>query len=921
MKTLFPACIRLLWLVVLVVVGIGLRPVPALAQGAESERLAVILLIDDSGSMKSSDPADIRYTAAQLLVSLLDHGDAAGALRFATASRPITDRIFVLKAAQEKTRLVEALSPAAPEGFTDFKAAFEEAGRMMDRFDRAGFEVVVVLLTDGKPEIPAPYPAYEQEALAAAQRLSAPVVSIALTGAGQSPFLNRLADETGGQVVPAATADDLLDVYLHILGNLKDRTLLFAERDGEGEAFSLDPALAPYVDRVSFVAIHAENAPAALTSPVGQPVDENSPGMLYWLRTPRFSVVSLAAPAGGRWRFEAPRPAQTRARALLFSRLRVRVDSPAGSFEAGQPLAIAVRLTEEAPAQAPVTIIGEVSFAAWITRPNGERESLDRFYDDGTHGDANAGDGVFTREYLNTGLAGSYAIEIRGHKGGVPVERWLQAQAVAFPQLVLDQPAQPSYEIRAESIPLRLRLDGAVVNMLDRGNLVARITTPDGSVDTVTLRDDGAGYTAPYAAAYTAAYRPVLDGEYRVRFETVEAAYQGMPYRRSLEAAFRVRLVPTLVIQRVHLDIPGHAAGGTDRIELEQARQGIPLVIAVSSTSPQAETILAHLEGLPGFTLAGDAVLVVPPRTKSLLKLNLAGSPSQTVGTYTGEVVFSAAGDLDLVDARAPLALVLFEPTLSITPEVTAQPVSGNCLAPGAQRLILSLHSTSLQDERIRLRLDGGLQAGLSPMEVTVKPGTSRVELALLPHDGQGAPGSYTGELVVETARTGVKLAHGARMPLAFQVAPVWQACKRPLIISGYAVFLGGMIIGISILRARRKARPALVTGTLIHWNIAEPNNVASINLTEMRKPAVRLGKGSRNDVMIADESLADEHVVIMAEAVDGQEARLGLQAKAVVRRGYREYSPETIADLPLEENVEYQLGQRVFKYMRDIRF
>ncbi len=198
----------------------------AQAQTGAAEHLAVILILDDSGSMATNDAQDLRYADAQMFVSLLDEQDAVGALRFATASSPMTNGIEAVTGHEQRTRLVEALSPVQAEGYTDVLAAFQEAARMRRAFDGQGYQVVVIFLTDGQPEIPDKPSGYEAQALEAARSLDAPVLSIALTGEGQSPFLNRVAAETGGRVISAASAEDLLDAYLQLLGDLKDRTVL-----------------------------------------------------------------------------------------------------------------------------------------------------------------------------------------------------------------------------------------------------------------------------------------------------------------------------------------------------------------------------------------------------------------------------------------------------------------------------------------------------------------------------------------------------------------------------------------------------------------------------------------------------------------------------------------------------------------------
>jgi len=87
---------------------------------------------------------------------------------------------------------------------------------------------VVIFLTDGKPEISQPYASYEPETLDTARVLNVPIDAIALTSQGQSAFFEPTCQKTGGTIIPAQSANDLLDSYMQILGALKDRTVIGA---------------------------------------------------------------------------------------------------------------------------------------------------------------------------------------------------------------------------------------------------------------------------------------------------------------------------------------------------------------------------------------------------------------------------------------------------------------------------------------------------------------------------------------------------------------------------------------------------------------------------------------------------------------------------------------------------------------------
>jgi hypothetical protein len=60
-----------------------------------------------------------------------------------------------------------------------------------------------------------------------------------------------------------------------------------------------------------------------------------------------------------------------------------------------------------------------------------------------------------------------------------------------------------------------------------------------------------------------------------------------------------------------------------------------------------------------------------------------------------------------------------------------------------------------------------------------------------------------------------------------------------------------------------------------------------------------------------------DEHALIIAERDANNELHFTLHAIASVHKGYREYRE---ADLPLEEKVQYQMGNRIFEYVQDIK-
>lgn len=99
------------------------------ADGAN--QVAVLLVMDNSGSMSTSDPSRLRLTASRLFVSLLDQGDAVGVIRFSTPVTRLTDKITPIQNEPDKKSIIQKITVEDPNGWTHVKEAFDEAKKML----------------------------------------------------------------------------------------------------------------------------------------------------------------------------------------------------------------------------------------------------------------------------------------------------------------------------------------------------------------------------------------------------------------------------------------------------------------------------------------------------------------------------------------------------------------------------------------------------------------------------------------------------------------------------------------------------------------------------------------------------------------------------------------------------------------------
>jgi len=892
----------------LVVIVSAVSPVPTQAQQASADHLSVFFVIDDSGSMKTNDPNNLRVTAVKLFITMLDPGDGAAVITFADDS-DVRAPFTRITGYDDKVNLINAVGEVKSDGFTNMKAAFEDVLDVIGE-DQTDNRKIVIFLTDGKPELPTGVPAnYESETLELIRQANTPVLAIGLTAGGLTSFLGQVPEAAGegSQIIPAKTANDLLDVYLGILGQLKDRTIM-----GEGTLRSpasadlaIDPSLVEYIDNASFIAVLPPNGKVTLVTPDGSELTNNDSIFTEAFAgiDPNFTVFTLPNPVGGNWQLKFEETGVSQARAILRSRLRVKLLQPGYFAPAGEPLPIVANLIVEDTPNPPIKSIGDASFSVLIEGPGDLRESLDLLYDDGTHGDLRAGDGDFTNLFVNTDTPGTYTITITGRKGVVPVSTRTQVEVIEFPEIVVDAPSDQRYEIRTNTVPIQIHLNEANPEYGYEGGFKAVIQSPGGDINEITLEKAESGFKG--------AYTPLEDGLYRVSFEPVNGFYQGQPYYYTTDSSFEAAIVANLIVENAVVGL-GESAG-SQKFEVVEAQHGIPVVVTVESKSDQPQAIEARLEQMPGFSLMEKEPFTVAPLGETTLTLHLIGDEQIGLGSWQGNLVLTPIGLVDILNNQQALNLEIYQPSLTLTPQIISKASAESCLNWAPIQVLFQVNSTSVKSEKINLLLEDIPGAQLSQENIDVLPGQSQFEVMVLPDD-KFNPGEYQGQILL-SGRDGLVLLPDPQHNIAFTVNPVWVTCQRPLIILGAGILLFGIVLAGVIVKRVKRNQPAIVTGTLIYWLQDASGDEMTMDLTALKKTEVTLGKGTECTVPLpGDDTLLNIHARIKPEKIDGEETRLVLEPVGPMQIGYRQIK----RSVQLEQGVEYRLGNYAFRYTPD---
>jgi len=316
-------------------------PAPPAFQGDE-----VHIVIDTSGSMKKTDPKNLRVPSLKLLVNLLPNGGRAGVWLFDTTMvelMPVS--VIDEQWKQQATRNAQRINSRGL--FTDIEAAISDSSKTWIQTPEAPGHRHLILLTDGMVDVSK----NSQDSVASQDRIvnklipelqhaGVKVYTIALSKLADQALLRDLAVKTSGWFEIADNAEHLQRAFLALFNKTSRRdTVPF-----QGNHFNIDAS----IEEFTVLAILRRNAPAsALITPSGKKISlrqhlEN----VRWLHEPSFDLISIAHPEVGAWTLKADMdPAN---QVMVVTHLKMEQAPALDNFTpAGNVPDIAVRFTDK----------------------------------------------------------------------------------------------------------------------------------------------------------------------------------------------------------------------------------------------------------------------------------------------------------------------------------------------------------------------------------------------------------------------------------------------------------------------------------------------------------------------------------------------------------------------------------------------
>ena len=239
---------------------------PPSTSGDATEPLDVVVVLDDSGSMATcwpwpqqgqpfnppcgypsenppSDPEELRYSAARLLLQLADDNDRIAVVRFDNLAGGVGDLGLLqpVGAGENRRRLTEALQPPDEyftRGYTRIDLGLQSAIDLLSGAREPGRSQYIILLTDGEPSQPSGSVSQKERVTAQIEQMNAagisvfPVVLCNPTAGCAGEFLKARFAEQG--VREAASAQDLVRVFSEIFATMKSDRSVLSGRNAKG---------------------------------------------------------------------------------------------------------------------------------------------------------------------------------------------------------------------------------------------------------------------------------------------------------------------------------------------------------------------------------------------------------------------------------------------------------------------------------------------------------------------------------------------------------------------------------------------------------------------------------------------------------------------------------------------------------------
>jgi Mg-chelatase subunit ChlD len=278
------------------------------AQAKEKSPLDAIVIMDSSGSMKYTDPKQLRKPAAKLFINLLGKEDKLSVVSFSSKGWPIRigkSKTFLtqLKTEKIKDSALKATDRISHKGIhTNIHAALEKGIELVKQNKQQNRDPIIVLMSDGKMDVGNAATSQTlrektiNDLIPQLKQNNIKVYSIAFTQQSDQQLLQQVAEETDGRYALAESDDVLHKVFAKIFEQSKEPNMLPLTEN----KFMVDSS----IEEITIIANKKDDkSKIFLESPKGKRISSKEKNKkMKWFVSSSFDMITMTKPEEGEWK-------------------------------------------------------------------------------------------------------------------------------------------------------------------------------------------------------------------------------------------------------------------------------------------------------------------------------------------------------------------------------------------------------------------------------------------------------------------------------------------------------------------------------------------------------------------------------------------------------------------------------------------
>lgn len=338
-----------------------------------SQPADVRILVDISGSMKQTDPNNLRLPAVNLLIEMLPDNSQAGIWTFGRYVNMLVPPATVNKQWRDNAKSKAQQNINSLGLFTNLTGVLNNASHQVE--SDSGFSHSIILLTDGhidmrEPGMPASTDELERQKLMQVVlpkyvAAGAKIHTVALSDEVDKELLQQLSAATDGLYLEAHQSNDLLPIFLKAF----DRAVATDQVPLINNQFQIDTGIKEFTALI----FNQDNQPnTRLVAPNGKAYTEanaSKDNTVRWFKDRGYELITINNPAPGLWHTEAKEDPSNRIQVLTDLKLKV-TGIPATIFPNQEFKMLTVLLNQEENVTSP-EILSNSKVTLTVTAPSG----------------------------------------------------------------------------------------------------------------------------------------------------------------------------------------------------------------------------------------------------------------------------------------------------------------------------------------------------------------------------------------------------------------------------------------------------------------------------------------------------------------------------------------------------------------------